>query len=392
MGHEIDSGSPKISNLIGLIRAKTGDLLAPKAEPGAALPAAPGLASDQQQADGSAHLYAYQPAGGKDEGSDPSKWSQLEMTRANLATMAGEIGRETAQAVNDGGEVDKGSKAQGSAQKPKEPKKHGFFGGLMKAFQKFLPIASMIMMFIPGLNVLALAIKVAQMAIKAKQMIEALKNGDLTGALGAIGSMASAIGGPAGMIGQLASAGSKGAAFAKNLAYGGISGALGSLGSLIPGEIGNTLNTASKAITAIQKGDYGALAGAVGSTGLVDKDAMTQLQGAVDVANGAIKHNAASALAGFGDLSGSADLSQFSPVAQALSSKDSGALVTALQGLGLSPEKHGEAMQALAKNTEVGSHLEAAFATGDTEAISQALGQAGVDPQQASELLAFQNA
>ncbi len=277
---------------------------------------------------------------------DPKKLTADDMNRFNLVQQIFQMKTESASAIANETNHDTSAKATAQSKKADAPKKKkgGFFSKLKNLVMKILPVLTLITMFVPGLQVLSMALKVAQMAMKAIQMIEALKNGDWKAALGSIAGMAASFGGP---IGEIAKWGSKGMEVLNAVEKGGLAGGLSAMGGLVGGEVGGYLNTAAKAVTAIESGDPMAMLDAVGGDalkGLVDEKTMGMLKDAVGVANGIVKGDAAAALASLGSAAGAAGiegadtLKSIGSVVDAYNSGDVSKLYDAVKGTGVLPD------------------------------------------------------
>lgn len=244
---------------------------------------------------------------------DPTKLTADDMNRFNLVQQIYQMKTESASAIASETDHDASAKATAMSKKADAPKKKkgGFFSKLKSLVMKILPVLTIVSMFVPGLQVLSMALKVAQMAMKAVQMIEAIKNGDWKSALGAVAGMAGSFGGP---LAEVAKWGAKGLEVVNAVEKGGLAGGLSAMGGLVGGEVGGYLTTASKAVTAIEQGDPMAMLQAVGASdslqGVFDDKTMGLLKDAVGVANGVVKGDAAAILAGLGsaaDTSGLGD-------------------------------------------------------------------------------------
>lgn len=278
---------------------------------------------------------------------DPAKLSADDMNRFNLVQQIFQMKTESASAAAHGTEHDISSKASAQTKKAAAPKKKkkGFFSKLKSLVMKILPILTIVCMFVPGLQVLSMALKVAQLAMKAIQMIEAIKNGDWKAALGAVAGMAASFGGP---VGEIAKWGSKGMEVLNAVEKGGLAGGLGAMGSLVGGEVGGYLNTASKAVTAIENGDPMAMLDAVGASGALagtlDDKTFGMLKDAVGVANGIVKGDAQAALASLGSAAGAAgfkgadEIAKYAGVASAFASGDTDKMFEAVKESGVLPK------------------------------------------------------
>lgn len=277
---------------------------------------------------------------------DPAKLSADDMNRFNLVQQIFQMKTESASAAANGTEHDISSKASAQTKKAKpKKKKGGFFSKLKNLVMKILPILTIVCMFVPGLQVLSMALKVAQLAMKAIQMIEAIKNGDWKAAMGAVAGMAASFGGP---VGEIAKWGSKGMEVLNAVEKGGLAGGLGAMGSLVGGEVGGYLNTASKAVTAIENGDPMAMLDAVGASGALagtlDDKTFGMLKDAVGVANGIVKGDAQAALASLGSAAGAAgfkgadEIAKYAGVASAFASGDTDQMFAAVKESGVLPK------------------------------------------------------
>lgn len=278
---------------------------------------------------------------------DPAKLTADDMNRFNLVQQIFQMKTEAASAASHGTEHSIESKASAQSKKAEAPKKKkgGFFSKLKNLVMKILPVLTLVSMFVPGLQVLSMALKVAQMAMKAVQMIEAIKNGDWKAALGAVAGMASSFGGP---LGEVAKWGAKGMEVLNAVEKGGLAGGLGAMGNLLGGEVGGYLNTASKAVTAIEKGDPMAMLDAVGASGALkgtlDDKTFGLLKDAVGVANGVVKGDAEAILKNLGSAAGAAGiqggdtLGKIGSAISAYNSGDIGGLYDAVKDTGVLPE------------------------------------------------------
>lgn len=275
------------------------------------------------------------PGGGG--GGAVSDFSDIEFAKAKLLSQMVEMTSENSQAIahestDSGKEIKAQDTKKAKVNKPKK-KKGGFFSKLMSAIKSILPVLSLVCMFVPGLQVLSLALKVAQAAVKAYELIQALKTGDWKAALGAVAGLAGSFGGSLGQLAKLGETGLKVANAAKNGDWG---GALAGLGGMIGGDTGKLFTQAGSAVKAIQTGDISALAGAVGGlSGKIDPDTLKQLQGAVSVAEGAIKGDAIKALEGLSGVTGNVDIAKVSALAGAIEGRNPQAIAAAANELGI---------------------------------------------------------
>lgn len=302
---------------------------------------------------------------------DPKNLTAEDQNRFNLIMQVLQMTEDASMASSTGSDVDVTSKAGAVAKKAEPPKHHGgFFGKIMSFVKQILPVLTLITMFVPGLQFLSLALKVAQMAMKAYELIQALQSGDMSKILGSVASLASSFGGPIGQLGEL---GSKGASMLKDIEEGGLSGGLKAFGDLVGGDVGGMLKTASSAVTAIEKGDLSALADIAGPALHLDDDTMTKLKDAVGVASAVVKKDAGAALASLGDLTGAPGLDTVGSLFDAAKSGDVGQLVGALTTSGLLPD---DATKTLEKVLPVVKKVSAALSSGDPGTIVAAFGEA----------------
>lgn len=330
-----------------------------------------------------------------------------DQNRFNIMQQVFNMKNGAASAVGNEGEVDISSQATGKAKKAEAPKKKksgGLLGKLKDLVAKVLPVLTLVSMFVPGLQVVSFALKAAQMATKAIELAEALKNGDWKSALGAIAGAASGMGGA---LGEMAKWGAKGVEVLGAVEKGGLAGGLGALGGMVGGDVGKYMAMGAGAVNAIENKDPAALIGAIGGKDglgkILDDKTMGVLNDAVGVANGVLKKDASAILKGMGNVTGSSELQQLGSVVDAFNKGDMDGALGALKDSGVLSEDlartAGDVLPSATKafkaanagdwdqfadafgdfmDTETGSAVKEAAAQQKSEALDSMLGFIGV--------------
>ncbi|HEY9897570.1 MAG TPA: hypothetical protein V6D00_00180 [Pantanalinema sp.] len=329
-----------------------------------------------------------------------------DQNRFNVMQQVFNMKNGAASAVGNEGEVDISSQATGKAKKAEAPKKKkgGFLSKLKNLVAKVLPVLSLVAMFVPGLQVVSMAMKYAQMAMKAIELAEALKSGNLKSALGAIAGAASGLGGT---LGEVAKWGAKGAEILGAVEKGGLAGGLGALGGMVGGDAGKYMTMGAGAVNAIENKDPAALLGAIGGKdGLgkfFDDKTMGVLNDAVGVANGVLKQDAGAILKGMGNITDTPELGKLGGVVDAYNNGGFDGALGALKDSGVLSENvsktMGDVLPAATKafkaaqsddwdqfadafgdfmDTDTGAAVKEAAAEQKSEALDSMLGLAGV--------------
>lgn len=359
---------PTLANMqsTGLYKAKTGPLEAPKGptdgptvtdvEAGVQYVEQP-LAKSNAEASGlglaSSGAGTIKPAAGDLLPPTASDLKPLDLknvddqNRFSVMQQVDNMKRQAIAASNGEGEVDISSQATGKAKKAAAPKKKkgGFLSKLKNLVMKVLPVLSLISMFVPGLQVLSMALKYAQMAMKAIELAQALKDGNWKAAVGAIAGAASGMGGA---LGEVAKWGAKGVEVLNAVEKGGLAGGLGALGGMVGGDVGKYMTMGAGAVNAIENKDPKALLGAIGGEDglgkVFDKQTMGVLNDAVTVANGVLKKDAGELLKGMGNITGTPELQKLGPVVDAFNNKSFDAAVSELGKSGVLPQNVSKAL------------------------------------------------
>ncbi len=271
--------------------------------------------------------------------------------------------------------VDGGTTAKAKQKKVEvpKPKGGGFFDAIVNIIKSVLPVLQMIAMFIPGLNVLSMALNVAKVALAAADTMQALLKGDLKGALSGLTSLAGSVSGP---IGEFAKMGQAGMNVVDGFEKGGLAGGLGAMGDFFGGDVGKFLGTAGNTIGALEKGDVAGALGALGAPGgigdLLGPDAGPMFQGAIQAANGAIQGDVAAAIGGLGQATGSKEIAGLGAAIDAVRTGDIGGVAQAANTLGILPEAATQRFQEV--QNQLQPVLQAA-SNRDAGALIQALGK-----------------
>ncbi|MEB3188032.1 MAG: hypothetical protein VKP72_11410 [bacterium] len=309
----------------------------------------------------------------------PQTGGQQELDAMNAVTQLLELSSKRSAEQIEGNtdvNIDGGTTAKAKQKKVEVPKPSGggFFGSIMNAIKSILPVLSMVAMFIPGLNVLAMAVKVAQVALAAADTMQALMKGDLKGALGGLTSLAGSIGGP---LGEFAKMGQAGMNVVDGFQKGGLAGGLGAMGDFFGGDFGKFLGTAGQTIGALEKGDVAGALGALGAPGgvadLLGPDAGRIFQGAVNAANGAVQGDLAAALGGVAQATGSRELAGLGSALDAVRTGDVGGIARAANTLGILPDDLNRQIGAIEQQAQP---VLRALSNQDVEGLGRALGGA----------------
>lgn len=309
----------------------------------------------------------------------PQTGGQQELDAMNAVTQLLELSsKRSAEQIegNTDTNIDGGTTAKAKQKKVEVPKPSGggFFSSIMNAIKSILPVLSMVAMFIPGLNVLAMAVKVAQIAMAAADTMQALMKGDLKGALGGLTSLAGSIGGP---LGEFAKMGQAGMNVVDGFQKGGLAGGLGAMGDFFGGDFGKFLGTAGTTIGALEKGDVAGALGALGAPGgvadLLGPDAGRIFQGAVNAANGAVQGDLAAALGGVAQATGSRELAGLGSALDAVRTGDVGGIARAANTLGILPDDLNRKIGAIEQQAQP---VLRALSNQDVEGLGRALGGA----------------